>query len=207
METNIYAKLAAAQAEMKQPVFDAENPHFHSKYASLASVMDSVLPALIKHGLFLSQSIEGNPANDTQLIVTTTVFDDRNRADLAAYPVNISGMNPQQIGSAITYAKRYSLASAFARVADTDDDGNTASEPPKRKAKKPAPKKQPEVITVDDRSNANSRLWVAIQKYAKQEGRNAREIVDETFKERAADDWSIEELEDKAAEFEGAINE
>ena len=203
METSIYAKLAAAQKEMKQPVFDCENPHFRSKYASLASVMDSVLPALINHGLFLSQGIT---ANDAGIAIVTAVYDGETRADLAFYPIDTTGMTAQQIGSAITYAKRYSLASAFARVADTDDDGNTASEPVKRKAKKPAPK-QPEIIAVDDRANANSRLWKAIQDYAATNGGNAREIANGLFAERAAEDWSIEELEDKAAEFEGAINE
>ena len=206
METSIYAKLAAAQKEMKQPVFDCENPHFRSKYASLASVMDSVLPALINHGLFLSQGIT---ANDAGIAIVTAVYDGETRADLAFYPIDTTGMTAQQIGSAITYAKRYSLASAFARVADTDDDGNTASEPVKRKAKQPAP----EVITVDlrdyakDRAKASSRLWKAIQDYAAANGGNAREIANGLFTERAAEDWSIEELEDKAAEFEGAINE
>ena len=207
MENNIYTKLAAAQKEMKQPVFDSENPHFKSKYASLSSVMDSVLPALTKHGLFLSQGI--TDANNGQIIITTAVYDSADYALLATYPIDTSGMNAQQIGSAITYAKRYSLASAFARVADVDDDGNSASEPPKkRKVKQTAPKQTtPEVITVNDRAAVNSRLWVAIQEYAVTEGMDARTIANDLFAKRPAEEWSIEELEDKAAEFEGAAHD
>ena len=205
MENNIYTKLAAAQKEMKQPVFDSENPHFKSKYASLASVMDSVLPALVKHGLFLSQGMADDVSG--QIVINTVVYDGADYALLATFPIDISGMTAQQIGSAITYAKRYSLASAFARVADVDDDGNSASEPPKkRKAKQTAPK-QPEVVIVDEHENAKQRLWIAVQKYAIANGMDARTTYTDIFAKRPVDEWSVEQLEDKAAEFEGAISE
>jgi len=201
-ETNIYQKLQTAQAGMKQPAFDSENPHFHSKYASLGAVMDVVLPPLHKQGLLLTQAITHESGVIT---IVTSVFDGDTRADLAFYPIAYEGMTAQQIGSAITYAKRYSLSSVFARVADADDDGNAAQMAKPKRAKQSNPNKKPDVVIVDDRTNVNNRLWKAIQDYAKETGGNAREIANGLFKDRPAEEWAIEEIEDKAAEFEGAI--
>ncbi len=47
--------LIAAQRDMKNPAFDAKNPHFGSKYASLVAVREAVIPILNKHGLALTQ--------------------------------------------------------------------------------------------------------------------------------------------------------
>lgn len=91
---------------------------------------------------------------------------------------------------------------------ENSEGGDVEQEKPKRKAKQIAPKQTtPEVITVNDRATVNSRLWVAIQDYAKVTGDDPKDVVKKTFANKPADDWSIEELEDKAAEFEGAISE
>ena len=52
---NIYDALSSAQSEMGKALKDATNPHFKSKYADLASVMDACMPSLTKNGIALTQ--------------------------------------------------------------------------------------------------------------------------------------------------------
>lgn len=213
MEQNnqIFSKLAKAQAKMSQPAFDSENPHFHNKYASLASIMGVVLPALNEQGLFLTQGVLSNADDPRFLTVVTAVYDDVARAELSYYPVNIQGCNAQQIGSAITYAKRYSLASVFCRVADEDDDGEavrvveTTPKPKKVRQMKPNSTTPVEVVNVNPVVEAKDRLWTAIQSYCEQHGGNPREIANNVFADKPAEDWALEEFEAKAAEFEGEL--
>lgn len=56
--TKLAAALVAAQKDLTNPKFDKQNPHYHSKYASLAGIIDTVRPALLKHGLAVVQPIE-----------------------------------------------------------------------------------------------------------------------------------------------------
>jgi hypothetical protein len=108
---------------------DATNPHFKNNYLSLGGILEIVLPVLHKHGVTLTQhpSSTGGPAPLPAL---------RTRLELAAVQgeyVEDSMLlmpgkaDPQGQGSAITYARRYSLMSILALVADEDDDGNAAS--------------------------------------------------------------------------------
>lgn len=117
--------LVAARAEMPVLAFDASNPHFRSKYLSLAGVMEGVTPVLTKYGIIVTHSAyrneDGSPWLRTSLIHTSG---DRLDSDLP-----ISGGNPQQTGSAITYARRYALLGLLGMVGDEDDDGNAASAP------------------------------------------------------------------------------
>ncbi len=118
--------LAKAQGEMKNPPKDSINPHFKSKYADLATVRDSVMPVLNRHGLAVLQlpcECDGLPALTTLLMhesgewVETTML------------LRPGKMDPQGVGSALTYARRYSLQSIAGVAADDDDDGNAASRP------------------------------------------------------------------------------
>lgn len=121
------AALAKAQAEMGGAKKDSTNPHFKSKYADLASVVDASLPALNKHGIAVVQFPRLTHAGEhdwlveveTQLIHTSGQY----VADTLAVPV--TKVDAQGVGSAITYARRYALG-AVASVAPEDDDGNGA---------------------------------------------------------------------------------
>jgi ERF superfamily len=96
-------------------------------YISLGSVMDQVLPLLNKHGLVLMQfpcALEGRPALRTRLVHAASGESVEDTMLLA-----VEQTDPQGQGSAITYARRYSLMAALGLVADEDDDGNTASRP------------------------------------------------------------------------------
>jgi len=122
---SIAAALAAAQAEMSHATIDKNNPHFNSRFASLASVIDATRPILSKHGIAVLQAPSWN-AEANRVEVTTELLwgGDSLRCTLSARPRKD---DPQAMGSAITYLRRYSLAAMCCLAADDDDDGNAAS--------------------------------------------------------------------------------
>jgi len=114
---------------------DGKNPHFKSNYSTLESVITAVNQGN-QFGLFFTQEIDyvyvSHRETMSEVVVVTTV---RHINDEAAYvsklPIILSQTNmenPQKIGSAITYAKRYTLQSVYGLPSE-DDDGNKASEP------------------------------------------------------------------------------
>ena len=126
--------LAAAQAEMKNPTFDKINPHFKSKFASLAAVRDAVVPVLARHGIAMTQTygfIDG-----AQLLVTTLHYgDDRivSQVPLPAY------QQPQQWASATTYIRRVSLMAIAGVCGDDDDDAEEATQTARKSPQNVAP--------------------------------------------------------------------
>ncbi len=118
------AALAAAQGEIENASKNSQNPHFRSKYADLAEILNTVRPVFAKNGLSVVQS----PSYADGLVsVTTTMLHASGQwmQDTASAPA--SKLDPQGVGSAITYLRRYSLA-AFAGIAQEDDDANSASQ-------------------------------------------------------------------------------
>lgn len=120
---NIATALAAAQMEMGKALKSADNPHFRSKYADLASVMDACLPALNKHGIAVIQ-----PLVETELgrSVVTRFIHSSGEVLECPVPLIFGKQDMQGLGSAITYARRYGLMS-LAGIAPEDDDGNAAA--------------------------------------------------------------------------------
>lgn len=115
--------LAKAQGKIKGAIKDATNPHFKSSYADLASVWDACRDQLATQGLAVIQTT-ANGINGVT-IVTTLAHSSGEwiRGELTLKPVK---EDPQGVGSAITYARRYALA-AMVGIAPEDDDGNAAS--------------------------------------------------------------------------------
>ena len=68
---SIAGALAKAQAEMSNPSFDSQNPHFKNRFASLAAVRNAVIPVLSKHGICLTQNII---TTETGIECTTTLW-------------------------------------------------------------------------------------------------------------------------------------
>jgi len=124
--------LAKAQGEMKPASFDAQNPHFRSKYATLASIMDACRSALSQNQIAV---VQGTSVIEDRVIVTTMLIHASGEFISDQLSMNITKDSPQAIGSAITYARRYSLASLAGVVSDQDDDGEAAM--PKENAQKP----------------------------------------------------------------------
>lgn len=137
----ISASLAKAQGEMKPAVFNRVNPHFKSRYADFTSCMDACRLPLSKNGLAVTQlpSFSG----DGRFILTTLLLHSSGQWMACEFPMNTKTDNIQAIGSAMSYAKRYSLCGMLGIVADEDidDDGNHAIAPAQQAA--PAPQAQP----------------------------------------------------------------
>ena len=120
---NIAAALAAAQAQMGKALKSASNPHFKSKYADLASVVDAAMPALNANGIAVVQ-----PMAETDLgrSVVTKFIHESGEVLECSIPLIVGKNDMQGLGSAITYARRYGLM-ALAGIAPEDDDGNAAA--------------------------------------------------------------------------------
>lgn len=117
--------LAAAQGQITAASKDKENPHFRSKYADLASVWDACRAPLTSNGLSVVQT----PGfGEGSLILETTLLHTSGQWISSELPIQVDTRNLQQIGSALTYARRYSL-SAMVGVCPDDDDGEAAVQP------------------------------------------------------------------------------
>ena len=116
--------LALAQAEMSNPAKNAKNPFVKSSYADLAEVINISKPTLAKFGLSI---IQMPYAMNGHVGVETTII--HKSGEYISSRLNMphgAKKDAQAVGSAITYARRYSLA-AMAGIAQEDDDGNNAS--------------------------------------------------------------------------------
>jgi hypothetical protein len=126
--SELAAALAKAQGEMKNATLNKVNPHFKSKYADLAGIRDTVIPSLSKNGLAV---VQGTAVESGQLVVTTRLVHASGQWMESQYPIAID--KPQAMGSAYTYAKRYSLSAMCCIAADEDDDANAAQTAPHTK--------------------------------------------------------------------------
>jgi hypothetical protein len=128
--------MAAAFGEIESATKSANNPHFKTKYADLTSVIEAIKPALVANGLFFTQSPRTNPAGAE--IETILHHASGEHFSLGTIFVPADRNNAQAFGSALTYARRYALVTAFG-VPVEDDDGNAAaSAPPRQKEEAPA---------------------------------------------------------------------
>ena len=118
------AALSKAQGAMRNAIKDSNNPFFKSKYADLASVTDACRAELSANGLAVVQL---PTVRDGKMVLEYILLHASGEfigSELEMTPVK---SDPQGIGSAITYARRYTLA-GIAGVATEDDDGNAASQ-------------------------------------------------------------------------------
>jgi hypothetical protein len=117
----------AFQAEMPAVPKDATNSHFKNKYATLGAITEAMRPHLSKHGLAVTQSLVY--ADGVQLIVTRIMHTSGQWMQDGGYALNPTKNDPQGMGSAVTYARRYTLGATLGIVTEDDDDGNAASAP------------------------------------------------------------------------------
>lgn len=150
--------LAKAQSEMQNPQFDSKNPHFKSSYASLASVRNAVVPVLARNGLSLLQDV-----TTTENGVTCSnllMHESGQWIETEGITVFVDKQNAHGIGSATTYARRFSLMALVTVVGDDDDDGNgTIQIRPEVIKDLALEKKIKECETLDDLA----KLWTSIQ--------------------------------------------
>lgn len=117
------AAMAKAFGQIEGAVKGKTNPAFRSKYADLAAVTDAIKPALAEHGLWYRQVL--HPVESG--VCVETIIHHASGQSLACGPLHLpaSKQDAQGYGSALTYARRYSLMAAFAVPAE-DDDGQAA---------------------------------------------------------------------------------
>lgn len=123
--------LSKAQGVMKNAPQDKENPFFHSRYADLGSVWDTLREPLSKHGLAVVQLCAGEREDvvtlDTFLIHASGEW---MRGRLSMKPAK---NDPQGIGGCLTYARRYSLGAITGSATESDNDGNETAAPARGK--------------------------------------------------------------------------
>lgn len=131
------AALAKAQGQMKFAAKDANNPFFKSKYADLASVIEAIKVPLSANGIAFVQATD---FEDSAVIVETILLHESGEWISGRLRMQPTKNDPQGVGSAVTYAKRYGLQ-ALAGVPSDDDDGNAATGLQGAPAAKPVPAK------------------------------------------------------------------
>lgn len=123
---NLYKALAKFRQQLKQPVKDGTNPYLKSTYVTLDGVIKAVDTALEGTGLSYIQEA----ATSDGLPAVRTVLFHEDGGTMASGWLSLplkNGATPQDVGSLLTYAKRYQLAAFFGVSSDVDDDGNSAS--------------------------------------------------------------------------------
>lgn len=128
--------LVSAQARMPAVGKDSENPHFHSRFVSLDSLIAATRPVLNEHGLAITQfpvTVDGLPVLRTTLL--HAVSGEQLSGDT---PLYLSRNDMQGYGAAVTYARRYAWAAVLGIASEEDTDGNT----PQQQAA-PAAEKKP----------------------------------------------------------------
>lgn len=122
---NLAAALCLSQAEIENATKTASNPFFKSKYADLAEVLSCIKPIITKHGLSFTQM----PGINSDIItVETMILHSSGEFISSTCGTPAPKLDPQGIGSAITYLRRYSLSAVFG-LAQEDDDGNSQKAP------------------------------------------------------------------------------
>jgi len=133
----IAAALAKAQGTIRGAAKDAKNPHFNSKYADLASIVDACREPLAANELAVVQS----PTSDANIIsVETMLLHSSGEWICGRISAQARDASPQAVGSAITYLRRYSLA-PMVGVAPDDDDAEAAQPGRETRAKGAGDKK------------------------------------------------------------------
>ena len=122
---NIASALVKAQKAFGPALKTSTNPHFKSRYADLSACVEAVIEGLNANGIMLMQ-----PCHESETGVTVeTLFVHESGETLSAGKLHVPAakQDPQGYGSALTYARRYSLMAACG-IAPEDDDGNAASQ-------------------------------------------------------------------------------
>jgi len=143
--------LNAFQASMPEIKKNATNPFYKNKYADLAAIWEAIREPLTAQGLSVSQVTESDGDRN---YIETILMHLTGQWISGSYHLTPAKINdPQAMGSAMTYARRYTLSAMLGIVADDDDDGQGATKgEPKKAASKPMPKAvviDPKAVVID----------------------------------------------------------
>ena len=119
----LFSALSKAQGEIENASKNAANPHFKSKYADLAEVLNTIRPVFAKHGLSI---VQATGFDGVHVHVTTILAHSGGGNIITTASCQPAKTDAQGVGSATTYLRRYSAA-AVAGIAQEDDDGNASA--------------------------------------------------------------------------------
>ncbi len=205
------AALAKAQGAMKAATFNKINPHYKNRYADLAAVVDAIRVPLSTNGLSYTQTTE---IREGGFVLVTTLRHASGQWIASEYPLPV-GAKPQELGSALTYARRYSL-SAIACIAADDDDDAESAEKSGQTASTPQARVNPHVTRPEDLSDAKPRYdergqridWIdtsehRVERLSKAKARPVAELLNSTMREcRTVDElveWAFDRAEQVAS--------
>lgn len=121
----LFKAMAQFRSNFKQPMKDAANPFFKSKYVPLENITEAIDKAIKGTGLSYVQYA----TSENQDVSVSTMIMHESGQYIEFEPLTLPAVKaePQGLGSAVTYARRYSLASVFGVTSDQDDDANSCS--------------------------------------------------------------------------------
>lgn len=136
----IASALVKAQKEFGPALKTSSNPHFRTKYADLSACVEAVIDGLNNNGIYLMQLTEEREGG----VCIQTIFVHESGEQMSSGPLFVPAakQDPQGYGSALTYARRYSLMAACG-IAPEDDDANSAQASSHRSAVAPTPQAAP----------------------------------------------------------------
>lgn len=137
----IAAALVKAQKEFGPALKTSTNPHFRSRYADLSACIEAVIDALNSNGIYLMQLTDEHDGGVK--VSTTFIHESGEQLSGGTLFMPASKHDAQGFGSALSYARRYSLMAACG-IAPEEDDGNAASKPVAPKVMSKAVAKAPE---------------------------------------------------------------
>jgi hypothetical protein len=172
---NIATALVKAQKAFAPALKSSTNPHFKSKYADLSACVEAVVDSLNANGIFLNQQTSESDSG----VIVETVFIHESGESLSCGKLHVpaSKQDPQGYGSALTYARRYSLMAACG-IAPEDDDGEAAT-------RKPAKQKLTDSAIADFLTTINESDSMDALKKAFQIAYRAAEHVSDTSSQAA----------------------
>jgi len=159
---SIYQKIANIQDKILNIPKDGKNSHFSNTYATYEQVMAVLHKPLREEGLVIYHSF-GVPLWEGDIAVSTTIAEIKEEQGVrdnysTTLHLPMSKNDPQMAGSAITYAKRYSVLAMFG-LGTEDDDGNKASNPPTSSPKPATAPKPTETTDTAKCPNCGGQMW------------------------------------------------
>lgn len=118
---NIGKALMLFHSKVEKVKKDATNPYFNKKYVTLSNILDNILLPLAESGLSFSQLPDG------ENLITILIHNESGEFFQSSYPIKPAKSDPQGVGSAITYARRYALSAILGISVEEDDDANAAT--------------------------------------------------------------------------------
>lgn len=148
---NLYERLRDFRNDVPTIGFDRDVKAGQRRYSyvTLGKLVDTIAPVLDQHGLLLTQSVQVDGVRTYLNVVT----EPNSASIMSTVPINSVGLNSQELGSAITYARRYGIITILGLVPEEDDDGAAASQAPE------APRAAPRIPRTSDPEPAAPEGW------------------------------------------------